>query len=243
MPAGSSSSPAIWVVTGTTVIPRGRTAVPAASSPPPLSALSGSSFLEAGEAAAEEFAEVSRTLNVFRTPPFRATSTFTTSPGCRKPTTCWSCAVYSTGWPSTATMISPSSTPAPLAGELSLENSWTLTPRMSGSPTYLASVIGINAAIASETGYSQGYGFAVPIDLARQVMEQLISHGKVERAALGVLVQDADATDAKYVGLPDIRGVKVQEFSSESSPAKGAGVELGDIIVAVDGQPVEYTAH
>ena len=120
-----------------------------------------------------------------------------------------------------------------------------INPGNSGGPlvNVRGEVIGINAAIASETGYNQGYGFAVPIDLARQVMEQLISHGKVERAALGVLVQDADATDAKYVGLPDIRGVKVQEFSSESSPAKSAGVELGDIIVSVDGQPVEYTAQ
>jgi serine protease Do len=120
-----------------------------------------------------------------------------------------------------------------------------INPGNSGGPlvNVRGEVIGINSAIASETGYNEGYGFAIPIDLARQVMDQLIKHGKVERAALGVLVQNADATDAQYVGLPDIRGVKVQDFSGESSPAKSAGIEPGDIIVSIDGQPVEYTAQ
>jgi serine protease Do len=120
-----------------------------------------------------------------------------------------------------------------------------INPGNSGGPlvNVRGEVIGINSAIASETGYNQGYGFAIPIDLARQVMEQLISHGKVERAALGVLVQDASGTDARYVGLPDIRGVKIEDFASEDSPARKAGLELGDIIVSIDGQPVEYTAQ
>ncbi len=120
-----------------------------------------------------------------------------------------------------------------------------INPGNSGGPlvNVRGEVIGINSAIASETGYNMGYGFAIPIDLARQVMEQLISHGKVDRAALGVFVQDATGNDARYVGLPDIRGVKIEEFSSEDSPAKKAGLELGDIIVSIDGQPVEYTAQ
>ena len=120
-----------------------------------------------------------------------------------------------------------------------------INPGNSGGPlvNVRGEVIGINSAIASETGYNMGYGFAIPIDLARQVMDQLIRHGKVERAALGVYVQEATANDARYVGLPDIRGVKVESFSSEDSPARKAGLEMGDIIVAVDGQPVEYTAQ
>jgi serine protease Do len=104
-------------------------------------------------------------------------------------------------------------------------------------------VVGINSAIFTQTGFSVGYAFAIPIDLARQVMRQLIDHGKVERAALGVQVKDATAEDAEYVGLTEIRGVRVESFSSDRAPAKQAGVVAGDIIVSVDGQPVEYTAQ
>ena len=74
-------------------------------------------------------------------------------------------------------------------------------------------------------------------------MEQLIKTGKVERAALGVLVGEADATDATYAGLPDVRGVKIENFSSESSPAKRAGLEPGDVIITIDGQRVDYVAQ
>src|SRR5439155_871814 len=56
-------------------------------------------------------------------------------------------------------------------------------------------------------------------------------------------VNEATANDAAYVGLPDIRGVKIESFSSEESPARKAGLEMGDIIVSIDGQPVEYTAQ
>src|ERR1044072_7197859 len=110
-----------------------------------------------------------------------------------------------------------------------------ISPGNSGGPlvNVRGEVIGINSAIASETGYNQGYGFAIPIDLAKQVMDQLIKHGKVERAALGVLVQNADATDAQYVGLPDIRAVKAQDFSGESSPAKSAGLGPGGPIASL----------
>ena len=104
-------------------------------------------------------------------------------------------------------------------------------------------VIGINSAIYSPTGVSAGYAFAIPIDLARQVMEQLITKGKVERAALGIAVGDANAIDAEDVGLSDIYGVKVNSFTGDDSPAKTAGLQPGDIIISIDGQKVEYTAQ
>ena len=105
-------------------------------------------------------------------------------------------------------------------------------------------VIGINAAIASFTGYYQGYAFAVPIDLARNVMQQIIEHGKVERAGLGVLVTDADADDAAYVGLDSIAGVLIESFpEGPETPAQKAGMKIGDVITAIDGQPVRYVAQ
>src|SRR3954465_792700 len=119
-----------------------------------------------------------------------------------------------------------------------------INPGNSGGPlvSVRGEVIGINSAIASETGFYSGYGFAIPINLARTVMDQLIATGTVHRAALGVSVQNATPNDAAYVGLPDVRGVLVQDFS-ENSPAKKAGIQPGDIIISVDGKPVEYVGQ
>ena len=115
----------------------------------------------------------------------------------------------------------------------------------SGGPLVNArgEVIGINAAIASTTGYFTGYAFAVPIDLARHVMDQIVASGRVERAGLGIFVKDADRDDAEYLGLQVVGGVRVESFPAESSPAKAAGLQEGDVIVAIDGAPVKYVAQ
>ncbi|MBA3345799.1 MAG: trypsin-like peptidase domain-containing protein [Gemmatimonadales bacterium] len=120
-----------------------------------------------------------------------------------------------------------------------------INPGNSGGPlvSVRGEVIGINSAIASETGFYSGYGFAIPINLARTVMTQLIESGKVHRAALGVTIADVTLNDAAYVGLPEIRGVVVKDIPSEESPAKAAGMEPGDIIVAIDGKPVGYVGQ
>ena len=120
-----------------------------------------------------------------------------------------------------------------------------INPGNSGGPlvNVRGEVIGVNSAIASETGFYSGYGFAIPINLARTVMNQLIVDGKVHRAALGVSIQDVSLNDAQYVGLPEISGVVVKDIPSDDSPAKAAGIEPGDIIVAVDGKPVEYVGQ
>ncbi|MFN2570337.1 MAG: Do family serine endopeptidase [Gemmatimonadales bacterium] len=116
-----------------------------------------------------------------------------------------------------------------------------INPGNSGGPlvNVRGEVIGINAAIASETGYYAGYGFAIPINLARTVMTQLIATGHVERAVMGVSIRDANQEDAQAVGLSSIRGVTVRDYTSEDSPARRAGIQQGDVIISVDGQPVQ----
>jgi serine protease Do len=116
-----------------------------------------------------------------------------------------------------------------------------INPGNSGGPlvSVRGEVIGINSAIASETGFYSGYGFAIPINLARTVMNQLVETGSVHRAALGVSIDNVTLEDAAYVGLPEIRGVVVKDIPSDDSPAKAAGILPGDVIVAVDSKPVE----
>ena len=117
-----------------------------------------------------------------------------------------------------------------------------INPGNSGGPlvNVRGEVIGINSAIASETGFYAGYGFAIPINLARTVMTQLIANGHVDRAVMGVEIRPITPEDAEDGKLSEIRGVVVNAFNPpDDSPAKRAGVQEGDIIVSVDGQSIE----
>ena len=100
-------------------------------------------------------------------------------------------------------------------------------------------LIGINTAIASNTGAYQGYGFAIPINLARRVMEDLIRLGRVVRPVLGVVIQTVTPITARALGLKSPQGVQIQDFSPrENSPAQIAGLRKGDVIVAIGEHPV-----
>ena len=117
-----------------------------------------------------------------------------------------------------------------------------INPGNSGGPlvNINGQVVGVNSAIASRTGFYSGYSFAIPVNLARIVAEQLIETGKVTRAALGVSIREADPEDAEYVGLDEVRGILVADFSGADSPARRAGLEAGDVIIAVDGDRVDF---
>jgi serine protease Do len=116
-----------------------------------------------------------------------------------------------------------------------------INPGNSGGPlvNIRGEVIGINSAIATGTGYYAGYGFAIPITLAKDVMDDLIKYGKVRRALVGVALNDVTPEDAEAAGLKQIAGALVGDFSLNPSPAEQAGIKVGDVIVAAAGQPVD----
>jgi serine protease Do len=115
-----------------------------------------------------------------------------------------------------------------------------INPGNSGGPlvNIRGEVVGINSAIASETGSYTGYGFAIPITLAKTVMDDLIAHGHVRRAILGAQIDEVSAEDAAVAKLKVMAGVKLTSLM-EGSPAEKAGMEAGDIVTKIDGKPVD----
>ncbi len=98
-------------------------------------------------------------------------------------------------------------------------------------------LIGINTLIFSRSGGYQGIGFAIPVSLAKKVMEQIIETGGVTRGWFGVEVADVSAELAESLGLKGTRGAIVGAIE-RGSPAEKSGMKLGDVIVAVAGKPV-----
>ncbi|HJU12438.1 MAG TPA: DegQ family serine endoprotease [Candidatus Binataceae bacterium] len=115
----------------------------------------------------------------------------------------------------------------------------SINPGNSGGPLFntAGQVIGINSAIYSNTGSNAGIGFAIPIDLAKSVMNQLKEHGHVVRGWLGVEIQTMTPELAKSFGLEEPTGALVADVE-KNSPAERAGVQRGDIIVKFNGDVV-----
>ncbi len=115
-----------------------------------------------------------------------------------------------------------------------------INPGNSGGPLVDidGKVIGINVAIISTTGGYQGIGFAIPINVAKRVLNDLISGKKVLYGWLGVNVQDIDEDLAKSFGIADTKGVVVAKVMPDS-PAEQGKMKTGDIIKSFDGKPVE----
>ncbi|MGZ9192742.1 MAG: Do family serine endopeptidase [Gemmatirosa sp.] len=136
--------------------------------------------------------------------------------------------------------------PGLLGGQYSIsdfiQTDAAINPGNSGGPLLNSrgEVIGINSAIASRTGFYSGYGFAIPVSLARGVMDDLIKHGRVRAPVLGISIDEVSPEDAKVAGVDRIRGVIVRGFSpAEGSPAEKAGLQPGDVIVAIEGREVD----
>jgi serine protease DegQ len=101
-------------------------------------------------------------------------------------------------------------------------------------------LVGINTAIYSQTGVSMGIGYAIPVSIARQVMEQIIQKGSVTRGWIGVGVQDITAELAQSLKLSAARGVLITQVE-RSSPADKAGIKPGDVLIGVNDKPVADT--
>jgi serine protease DegQ len=101
-------------------------------------------------------------------------------------------------------------------------------------------LIGINTLIFSRSGGYQGIGFAIPVSLAKKVMEQIIETGSVTRGWFGVEVADISPELAESLGLKGTRGAIVGAIE-RGSPAEKSGLKLGDVIVAINGKPVQNT--
>lgn len=115
-----------------------------------------------------------------------------------------------------------------------------INPGNSGGPliNLAGQAIGINTAIFSQSGGYMGIGFAIPINLAKNIRDQLIAHGTVTRGYLGIVIQDLTPELAKTFGLKEAKGVLIAEVAN-GSPAEQAGLKQGDVIVELNGKPVE----
>jgi len=114
-----------------------------------------------------------------------------------------------------------------------------INPGNSGGPllNIAGEVVGINTAIFSRSGGYMGIGFAIPVDMAKTIKEQLVATGKVVRGYLGVYIKEVDESLAKSFNLKTAEGILVDDVSRESAAEK-AGIHPGDIILMIDGRKV-----
>lgn len=118
-----------------------------------------------------------------------------------------------------------------------------VNPGNSGGPLFnmRGEVIGINSQIYSRSGGYQGLSFAIPIDVAAHIEDQLVHHGKVEHGRLGVTIQDVTQALADSFGLKKVGGALVSSVE-KGSPADDAGIETGDVIVSLDDHQIDTSS-
>jgi len=118
-----------------------------------------------------------------------------------------------------------------------------INPGNSGGPmiNLEGRVVGINTAIFSRSGGYMGIGFAIPVNMAKGIYEQLVEHGSVIRGFLGITIQDITPDLAKSFDLKDNKGIIISEVMPDT-PAEEAGLKQGDVIMELSGEPVEQVA-
>jgi serine protease Do len=151
------------------------------------------------------------------------------------------------GLENTATAGIVSATSRAVGGETDvpfIQTDVAVNPGNSGGPLFNldGEVVGINSMIFSRTGGYMGISFAIPIDVALQVRDQLVKTGRVVRGRIGVAVQNVDAALARSFGLDRPRGALVSAVDKKG-PAQRAGLKPGDVILRVDGQPIDQSAQ
>lgn len=132
----------------------------------------------------------------------------------------------------------------PYAVENFIQTDAAINPGNSGGGlfTLQGALIGINTAIATTTGFYQGYGFAVPVDIVRAVVEDLMEDGKIDRGYIGVQIQPVDDVTAKAIGLDKPQGAIVSNVLPGGA-AERAGIKVGDVILEFDGISVKSPNH
>jgi serine protease Do len=138
-------------------------------------------------------------------------------------------------------ILSEGASPTASPIEHYIQTDAAINPGNSGGPLVdlQGRVIGINSAIKSPTGYYSGYGFAVPINIAARVANDLIDHGAVRRPKLGVFLDDVSAADAMVYKLPRVAGAEIISAPESGSAAERAGFRMGDVIVGINGKRVD----
>jgi len=124
-----------------------------------------------------------------------------------------------------------------------LQTDAAINPGNSGGPllNLYGEVIGINTAITTESGGSEGIGFAIPSNMAVHISKELIAHGKVERGWVGVTMQDLTAALVQELGLTSSRGVYIAGVFQDS-PADRVGLKKGDVVIAYQGKDIPDAA-
>ena len=122
-----------------------------------------------------------------------------------------------------------------------IQTNAVINPGNSGGPllNLRGEVVGINTAISTRTGYFIGYGLAVPIDLARKAMSDILVHGRVVRGYLGVDMLEIDQDLMDRLGMDTPRGVYLDSIHT-NTPANSSGILRGDVLLAVDGVEVNH---
>lgn len=119
-----------------------------------------------------------------------------------------------------------------------------INPGNSGGPLFnlAGEVIGINSQIYSRSGGFMGISFAIPIDVAMNIKDQLVEHGRVQRGRLGIAIQGVDKDLAQSFGLPEAHGALVASVEPGSAADK-AGLQAGDVVLSVDGRRIDESAE